>query len=203
MVESIYFLKPAWCGTPCAGLWPEQGLQPVRKAFAFRRWFVTREIPTDLPSMCCLKASKACIKFEWASLASRVRRTIAGIRCLNEKLDERGLQNKWHSHPLSENRWVEAPAGSTPWIGWERSVLDSFGTRSQSRIRHRDAGRERTRKFEHTAQRVSVPGSRKRCRRTHPGAPAGGSGPAGPLDGRHDRGFGRESNGYLHSRSRP
>src|SRR5580700_8610725 len=36
MVESIYFLKPAWCGTPCAGLWPEQGLQPVRKAFAFR-----------------------------------------------------------------------------------------------------------------------------------------------------------------------
>jgi len=41
MVESIYFLKPAWCGTPCAGLWPEQGLQPVRKAFAFRRWFVT------------------------------------------------------------------------------------------------------------------------------------------------------------------
>src|ERR1700733_9008577 len=41
MVESIYFLKPAWCGTPCAGLWPEQGLQPVRKAFAFRRWFFT------------------------------------------------------------------------------------------------------------------------------------------------------------------
>jgi hypothetical protein len=44
MVESIYFLKPAWCGSPCAGLWPEQGLQPVRKAFAFRRWFVTRTV---------------------------------------------------------------------------------------------------------------------------------------------------------------
>ena len=29
MVESIYFLKPAWCGNHFAGLWPEQGLQPV------------------------------------------------------------------------------------------------------------------------------------------------------------------------------
>jgi len=41
MVESIYFLKPAWCGTHFAGLWPEQGLQPVTRATAFRRWFVT------------------------------------------------------------------------------------------------------------------------------------------------------------------
>jgi excinuclease ABC subunit A len=39
MVESIYFLKPAWCGTHFAGLWPEQGLQPVTKATALRRWF--------------------------------------------------------------------------------------------------------------------------------------------------------------------
>ena len=43
MVESIYFLKPAWCGTHFAGLWPEQGLQPVTRATALRRWFVTRE----------------------------------------------------------------------------------------------------------------------------------------------------------------
>jgi hypothetical protein len=41
MVESIYFLKPAWCGNHFAGLWPEQGLQPVTRATAFRRWFVT------------------------------------------------------------------------------------------------------------------------------------------------------------------
>jgi hypothetical protein len=41
MVESIYFLKPAWCGTHFAGLWPEQGLQPVTRATALRRWFVT------------------------------------------------------------------------------------------------------------------------------------------------------------------
>ena len=39
MVESIYFLKPAWCGTHFAGLWPEQGLQPVTRATALRRWF--------------------------------------------------------------------------------------------------------------------------------------------------------------------
>jgi hypothetical protein len=26
MVESIYLLKPAWCGTHLAGLWPELGL---------------------------------------------------------------------------------------------------------------------------------------------------------------------------------
>jgi hypothetical protein len=41
MVESIYFLKPAWCGTHPAGLWPEQGLQPVTGATALRRWFLT------------------------------------------------------------------------------------------------------------------------------------------------------------------
>ncbi len=41
MVESIYFLKPAWCGTHFAGLWPEQGFQPVIRATALRRWFVT------------------------------------------------------------------------------------------------------------------------------------------------------------------
>jgi hypothetical protein len=34
MVESIYFLKPAWCGTHLAGFWPEQGLQPVPKTTA-------------------------------------------------------------------------------------------------------------------------------------------------------------------------
>ena len=34
MVESIYFLKPAWCGDHLAGLWPEQGLQPVTRATA-------------------------------------------------------------------------------------------------------------------------------------------------------------------------
>src|SRR5580704_9984514 len=43
MVESIYFLKPAWCGTHFAGLWPEQGLQPVTRATALRRWFVTQQ----------------------------------------------------------------------------------------------------------------------------------------------------------------
>jgi hypothetical protein len=35
MVESVYFLKPAWCGAHLAGLWPEQGLQPVTRATAF------------------------------------------------------------------------------------------------------------------------------------------------------------------------
>src|ERR1035441_9503667 len=42
MVESIYFLKPAWCGTHFAGLWPAQGPQPVTRATAWRRWFVTQ-----------------------------------------------------------------------------------------------------------------------------------------------------------------
>jgi len=32
MVESIYFLKPAWCGNYLAGLRPEEGLQPVIKS---------------------------------------------------------------------------------------------------------------------------------------------------------------------------
>src|SRR5580700_9955980 len=55
MVESIYFLKPAWCGTHLAGLWPEQGLQPVTRATAFRRWFATLgpstpETPSKGPS---------------------------------------------------------------------------------------------------------------------------------------------------------
>src|ERR1700686_4094077 len=46
MVESICFLKPAWCGTHFAGLWPEQGFQPVTRATALRRWFVT-PLPTN------------------------------------------------------------------------------------------------------------------------------------------------------------
>jgi hypothetical protein len=36
MVKSIYFLKPAWCGIHLAGLWPEQGLQPVTRATALQ-----------------------------------------------------------------------------------------------------------------------------------------------------------------------
>ena len=48
MVESIYFLKPAWCGTHFAGLWPEQGLQPVTGATALRRWSVTC-VPRSFP----------------------------------------------------------------------------------------------------------------------------------------------------------
>src|ERR1700684_2011034 len=39
MCESIYFLKPAWCGTHRAGLLPEQDFQSVTVATAFRRWF--------------------------------------------------------------------------------------------------------------------------------------------------------------------
>jgi hypothetical protein len=39
MVESIYFLKPAWYGTHFAGRWPEQGFQHVTRATALRRWF--------------------------------------------------------------------------------------------------------------------------------------------------------------------
>src|SRR5580693_8302712 len=39
IAESIYFLKPAWCGTHRAGLWPEQDFQSVTVATAFRRWF--------------------------------------------------------------------------------------------------------------------------------------------------------------------
>src|ERR1700683_3133367 len=39
MVESIYFLKPAWCGAHRAGLWPEQDFQSVTVATAFRGRF--------------------------------------------------------------------------------------------------------------------------------------------------------------------
>jgi hypothetical protein len=36
MVESIYFLQPAWCGIHPAGLWPEQDFQSVTRATAFQ-----------------------------------------------------------------------------------------------------------------------------------------------------------------------
>jgi hypothetical protein len=42
MVKSIYFLKPAWCGIHLAGLWPEQGLQPVTRATALQAVVFTR-----------------------------------------------------------------------------------------------------------------------------------------------------------------
>ena len=31
-------MRPAWCGAHPAGLWPEQDLQSVTGATAFRRW---------------------------------------------------------------------------------------------------------------------------------------------------------------------
>jgi hypothetical protein len=46
------------------------------------------------------------------------------------KLDEWSLQSKRHPYPLSADRRVQAPAGSTPWIDRERSLLEPFGTRS-------------------------------------------------------------------------
>ncbi len=117
---------------------------------------------------------------------------------LHDPLDERSLPNQWHSHSLSENRRLPARSGFTPWLGRERSLLDSFGACPRTRIRRRDAGRQRTREFQHAAQRVSVPGSRGRCRWTHPRAQACGSGSGGPFDGRHDRGRARESNRHGH-----
>ena len=59
MVESIYFLKPAWCGDHLAGLWPEQGLQPVMKAIAFRRWLVTCD-QFPVPAEQCLRGHDGC-----------------------------------------------------------------------------------------------------------------------------------------------
>jgi hypothetical protein len=50
MVESIYFLKPGWCGAHLAGLWPEQGLQPVTIATALQAVVFTlgfRSIPVQ------------------------------------------------------------------------------------------------------------------------------------------------------------
>jgi hypothetical protein len=44
MVESIYFLKPAWCEAHPAGLRPEEGLQSSSGATAFRQWFSVRRI---------------------------------------------------------------------------------------------------------------------------------------------------------------
>ena len=55
MVEAIYFLKPAWCGTHHAGLWPEQDFQSVTKATAFRRWFLTlNQLQRALPTSHCI-----------------------------------------------------------------------------------------------------------------------------------------------------
>jgi len=40
-------LKPAWCGIHLAGLWPEQGLQPVTGATAFQAVGFTPEVRED------------------------------------------------------------------------------------------------------------------------------------------------------------
>jgi hypothetical protein len=59
---------------------------------------------------------------------SRRRAALVNSDTLNDKLDKRRLRSKRHQHPLFENRRVQAPAGSTPWIDRKRSLLDSFGT---------------------------------------------------------------------------
>ena len=40
-------MKPAWCGIHLAGLWPEQGLQPVTGATAFQAVGFTPEVRED------------------------------------------------------------------------------------------------------------------------------------------------------------
>ena len=73
MVESIYFLKPAWCGTHPAGLWPEQGLQPVTRATALRRWLLTqRSLQGEPPELCSpeqLSCAAAAAAAAWNGLA--------------------------------------------------------------------------------------------------------------------------------------
>ena len=41
MVEAIYFLKPAWCGMHCAGLWPDRAYSPLPEPPPSRRWLFT------------------------------------------------------------------------------------------------------------------------------------------------------------------
>jgi hypothetical protein len=48
MVESIYFLKPAWRGAHCAGLRPEQDLKSVTTATAFQAVVFTFRLPVKL-----------------------------------------------------------------------------------------------------------------------------------------------------------
>jgi hypothetical protein len=42
MVDSIYFLKPAWCQIHLFGLRPEQGLEPVPNATALQAVIFTQ-----------------------------------------------------------------------------------------------------------------------------------------------------------------
>jgi hypothetical protein len=73
MVESIYFLKPAWYGTHHAGLWPEQGLKLVAKATALQAVAFTQGQLCVSRLHCSMKPPNA------QSLAIRVMTQVQGI----------------------------------------------------------------------------------------------------------------------------
>jgi hypothetical protein len=43
------------------------------------------------------------------------------MEIFNGELDERSLRSKRHRHLLPENRRIQAPSGSTPWIDRKRT----------------------------------------------------------------------------------
>jgi len=93
MVESIYFLKPAWCGTHFAGLWPEQGFQPVTRATALRRWFVTHI--TDAAGLAKIADTLGCLTVlgiaPWDHIVSLSRIEVGADGGFQER--ERGLRS--------------------------------------------------------------------------------------------------------------
>jgi hypothetical protein len=73
MAESIYFLKPAWCGTHLAGLWLEQGLLAVTKATALQAVVFTQGQLCVSPLRCSMKPPNV------QSLAISVMPQVQGI----------------------------------------------------------------------------------------------------------------------------
>ncbi len=124
MVESIYFLKPAWCGTHFAGLWPEQGLQPVTRATALRRWFVTF-VPAIFLFLGSPRrrteffaATAGALSIAWSPFIFQDPRYILG-----RILAYRSLFGHWG---LS---WLTAHlAGTAPGLAWINSHYQRFGT---------------------------------------------------------------------------
>src|SRR6266566_2902950 len=103
MVESIYFLKPAWCGTHFAGLWPEQGFQPATRATALRRWFVTARIWED-PATTGLSGSRLTHREAFTLRDGRLRRIFPWRARCRFVWAERAML-LWQSSTRPATRW--------------------------------------------------------------------------------------------------
>src|SRR5712692_4554196 len=118
MVESIYFLKPAWCGSHPAGLWPEQGLQPVTRSHR-------------LQAVVChsfSSANKLNLRYFWDDFTVRQNAALPAFNSANNWVTHNATLNDTHifspavvntfNFTFARNTFIRSPLVTSPAKNW-------------------------------------------------------------------------------------